>query len=47
MINSTDGRSYRGVEANGYGVYDFRMLKAGGRSVFTGYGRPPGIAPYE
>lgn len=47
MINSTDGRSYRGVKANGYGVYDFRMPKAGGRSVFMGYGTPPGIAPHE
>jgi cell wall-associated NlpC family hydrolase len=44
MINSTDGRSYRGVQANGYGVYDFRLPKAGGTTVFLGYGTPPGIA---
>jgi cell wall-associated NlpC family hydrolase len=44
MINSTDGRSYRGVQANGYGVYDFRLPKAGSTSVFLGYGTPPGIA---
>ena len=44
MINSTDGRSYRGTKANGYGVYDFRLPKTGGRSVFMGYGTPPGIA---
>ena len=43
MINSTDGRSYRGVKANGYGVYDFRLPKAGGTTVFIGYGTPPGV----
>ena len=25
MINATDGRSYRGTKANGYGVYDFKI----------------------
>lgn len=44
MINSTDGRSYRGVKANGYGVYDFRLPAAGSRISFIGYGTPPGIA---
>lgn len=44
MINSTDGRSYRGVRANGYGVYDFRLPAAGSRVAFIGYGSPPGIA---
>jgi hypothetical protein len=44
MINSTDGRSYRGVKANGYGVYDFRLPAAGHRIGFIGYGTPPGIA---
>ncbi len=44
MINATDGRSYRGTKANGYGVYDFRLPRAGGYSVFMGYGTPPGIA---
>jgi peptidoglycan DL-endopeptidase CwlO len=44
MINSTDGRSYRGVQANGYGVYDFRIPKVGSKSTFMGYGTPPGIA---
>lgn len=43
MINSTDGRSYRGVKANGYGVYDFRLPKAGSKIIFIGYGTPPGI----
>lgn len=44
MINATDGRSYRGTKANGYGVYDFRLPRKGSRSVFMGYGTPPGIA---
>lgn len=43
MINSTDGRSYRGTKANGYGVYDFRLPAAGAVITFIGYGTPPGI----
>ncbi|MEO5917657.1 MAG: NlpC/P60 family protein [Luteolibacter sp.] len=43
MINATDGRSYRGIKANGYGVYDFRLPREGGKAVFMGYGTPPGI----
>lgn len=44
MINSTDGRSYRSVKSNGYGVYDFRLPVAGATIRFIGYGTPPGIA---
>jgi cell wall-associated NlpC family hydrolase len=44
MINATDGRSYRGTQANGYGVYDFYLPKEGSRSTFVGFGTPPGIA---
>lgn len=44
MISATDGRSYRGVRANGYGVYDFQLPRAGGKAVFMGYGTPPGIS---
>ena len=44
MINATDGRSYRGVKANGYGVYDFQLPREGSKAVFMGYGTPPGIA---
>lgn len=44
MINSTDGRSYRGIKANGYGVYDFRLPLPGARIAFLAYGTPPGIA---
>ena len=44
MINSTDGRTYRGQRANGYGVYDFRVPKPESPSKLAGYGTPPGIA---
>ncbi len=44
MINATDGRSYRGVKANGYGVYDFRVPAKEARSRLVGYGTPPGVA---
>jgi len=43
MINATDGRSYRGKKANGYGVYDFRVPKADSLSKLAGYGTPPGL----
>jgi hypothetical protein len=43
MIGSTDGRSYRGKRANGYGVHDFRVPKAESASKLTGYGTPPGL----
>jgi hypothetical protein len=43
MINATDGRSYRGKKANGYGVYDFRLPQGTTRSRFVGYGTPPGL----
>ncbi len=44
MINSTDGRSYRGTQANGYGIYDFRLPSLGSKISFIGYGTPVGIA---
>lgn len=43
MINSTDGRTYRGRKGNGYGVYDFRVPKPESLSKLVGYGTPPGI----
>ncbi|MES2997359.1 MAG: NlpC/P60 family protein [Verrucomicrobiota bacterium] len=43
MINATDGRSYRGEKANGYGVYDFYLPHENSRALFLGYGTPPGI----
>ena len=44
MINATDGRSYRGTKANGYGIYDFQLPREGSKAIFIGYGTPPGIA---
>ncbi len=43
MINSTDGRSYRGQIANGYGVYDLRVPTPPSLSKLVGYGSPPGM----
>lgn len=47
MINATDGRSYRGIKANGYGVYDFQLPREGSKAAFMGYGTPPGIAEVQ
>lgn len=44
MIGSTDGRSYRGQVANGYGVQDFRVPAKDSPSMLIGYGTPPGLA---
>jgi len=44
MINATDGRSYRGIKANGYGVYDFQMPPEESKSKLVGYGPPPGMS---
>ena len=43
MINATDGRSYRGTKANGFGVYDFRVPRAESISKLAGCGSPPGM----
>jgi cell wall-associated NlpC family hydrolase len=43
MINATDGRSYRGKKGNGFGVYDFRVPRKGGKSRMVAYGTPPGL----
>lgn len=43
MIGSTDGRSYRGQKANGYGIHDFRVPKKDSASKLIGYGPPPGV----
>lgn len=43
MINATNGRSYRGKKGNGFGVYDFRVPRAGSKSKIVGYGAPPGL----
>lgn len=43
MINATEGRSYRGKKGNGFGVYDFRVPRAGAKSRIVGFGTPPGL----
>ncbi len=43
MIGSTDGRSYRGQVANGYGVQDFRIPRADSPFKLIAYGPPPGV----
>ncbi len=41
MINSSNGRSYRGKKQSGFGVNDFRLPRIGGTSIMVGYGTPP------
>jgi cell wall-associated NlpC family hydrolase len=43
MAGSTDGRTYRGTQRCGYGVYDFRLPGPGSKSTFAGFGPPPGL----
>jgi cell wall-associated NlpC family hydrolase len=43
MISASDGRSYRGKKANGYGLFDFKVPSAGSKSRMVGYGSPPGL----
>ena len=45
MVGASDGRSYRGSQRNGYGVFDFRMPRKDSKGRFVGFGRPPGLAP--
>jgi len=42
MACSTDGRSYRGRQSNGFGVYDFRVPSKKSRSKLVAFGTPPG-----
>lgn len=44
MMSASEGRSYRGKKANGYGLYDFKVPNAGSKSRMVGYGTPPGLA---
>ncbi len=43
MINATTGRSYRGMAADGFGVYDFKIPSSKSKSRFVGYGSPLGL----
>ncbi|MCW1922189.1 C40 family peptidase [Luteolibacter arcticus] len=40
MVGSSDGRTYRGTKREGYGVFDFKLPKAGSKAKFLGYGFP-------
>lgn len=40
MIGSSDGRSYRGVKQNGFGIVDFQVPKADSKKKLIGYGPP-------
>ena len=43
MIGASDGRSYRGIQRNGFGVFDFRLPRKGSKGRFVGFGPPPGL----
>lgn len=45
MICASDGRSYRGKTAEGYGVFDLKIPSAKSKSQIAGYGPPPGLQP--
>lgn len=40
MAGASDGRTYKGTKREGYGVFDFRLPRAGSKGVFLGYGLP-------
>jgi len=42
MAGASDGRTYRGIKREGYGVFDFKLPKPGSKARFLGYGPPPG-----
>jgi cell wall-associated NlpC family hydrolase len=42
MVGASDGRTYRGTKREGYGVFDFKLPKAGSKARFLGYGLPSG-----
>jgi len=41
MAGASDGRTYRDTKRAGYGVFDFKLPRAGSKGVFLGYGLPP------
>ncbi|YCM43662.1 hypothetical protein V2O64_20360 [Verrucomicrobiaceae bacterium 227] len=44
MACSTNGRSYRGRQSNGFGVYDFRVPSKKSKSKLIAFGAPPGFS---
>ena len=45
MACSTNGRSYRGRQSNGFGVYDFRVPSKKSKSRLVAFGTPPAPPP--
>lgn len=43
MLNSSDGRTYRGEKLSGFGVFDFKIPPARHPAKLVGYGTPPGL----
>lgn len=43
MVCSTEGRSYRGTQASGFGVYDFKLPSAKSRSKLVAFGSIPAL----
>ena len=43
MACASEGRSYKGIKGNGYGVYDFKLPPKTSKSTFVGYGSIPGM----
>ncbi|WP_367870689.1 C40 family peptidase [Luteolibacter sp. Populi] len=41
MAGASDGRTYRDTKRAGYGIFDFKLPRAGSKGVFLGYGLPP------
>jgi cell wall-associated NlpC family hydrolase len=40
MAGASEGRTYRDTKRAGYGVFDFKLPRAGSKGVFLGYGLP-------
>ncbi|MCB1232885.1 MAG: C40 family peptidase [Verrucomicrobiae bacterium] len=43
IFGASSGRRYRGLRIHGVSVFDFQIPAKGSRSVFVGYGAPPGL----
>jgi hypothetical protein len=40
MAGASEGRTYRDTKRAGYGVFDFKLPRAGSKGIFLGYGLP-------
>ncbi|QJE96372.1 C40 family peptidase [Luteolibacter luteus] len=40
MVGASDGRTYRGIKRDGYGVFDFKLPRPESKGVFLGFGLP-------